>query len=166
VTERSQSWGFRGKCLKELQRYDEAEESYRRAVEVDHSRREPFLKLASICSARGRFADAVDWARESLGISRTSAYPELDANYSWRPHSLLYWNLFWLGRKAEAREHWQIFLSLAPEYNVPEHHARMFPQVTKTHEGSPSEVTGVVAQIRAADSDESSKPSKDPDPQT
>jgi tetratricopeptide (TPR) repeat protein len=108
-------------------------------MEVDHSRREPFLKLASICSARGRFADAVHWARESLGISRTSTYPEVDANYSWLPHSLLYWNLFWLGRKTEAREHWEIFLSLAPDDAVPKRHERMFPSAGKARDGSPSE---------------------------
>ena len=126
--ERSQSWCFIANCLEAIEHQAEAEEACHRAIELDHTRREPFLALAALCSRRRDFAGAVRWARESLGIPRTNAYPEFAANYTWRPHSLLYWNLFWLGRRAEAREHWEKFVSMVPEEDIPKDHPRMFPK--------------------------------------
>ena len=125
--ERSQSWCFMGECLTAIGRPQEAEEAYCRSIEVDPTRRQPHLDLAAVYSRRGDFANAARCAKSALAIPPTSAYPELEANYTWRPHSLLYWSLFWLGRRDEAREHWERFLALVPEENIPRDHARMFP---------------------------------------
>ena len=125
--ERSQSLCFVGDCLEKLGRGGEAMESYRRACTLDPTRREPLLRLATACSRRREFEAAAHWARQSLDIPRTSAYPELGA---WVPHSLLYWSLFWLHRRDEARVHWDAYRAQAPQECMIQEHARLFPLAT------------------------------------
>lgn len=127
LAERSQSLCFVGECLEALGRAREAEEAYRRAFGRDATRREPMVRLAAMCCRRGEFEAAAGFAGEALAISRTSAYPEPDANYTWIPHSILYWSLFWLGRSDEARVHWEACRSLAPEDSRAQEHTRLFP---------------------------------------
>lgn len=124
--ERSQSLCFAAECLEALGQRDEARQACRRAVTLDSTRREPLLRLAALHSQQGEFEAAATRAELALAIPRTSAYPELEANYTWVPHSLLYWSLFWLGRKNEAREHWEICRALAPDDAVIREHARLF----------------------------------------
>jgi tetratricopeptide (TPR) repeat protein len=106
--ERSQTLCFMGSCYLALRKPDEAITCCRSAIDIDPARREPLLLLATAYSRKGELDSAVRCAREALTIPRTSAYPEMEANYTWRPHSLLYWNLFWARRRDEAREHWEI----------------------------------------------------------
>ena len=124
--ERSQSLCFMGQSLEVLGRTAEARESYRRAFTIDPTRREPLLRLAAVSCRAADFDAAADWARQSLAIPRTSAYPELEANYTWLPHCLLYWSLFWLRRRDEARTHWEAYLALVPEEDKYQEHARLF----------------------------------------
>ena len=125
--ERSQSLCFMGESLEALGRVGEAKEVYRRAFTVDPTRREPLLRLATTCCRLGEFEVAAQCASQSLAIPHTNPYPELEANYTWIPHSLLYWSLFWLGQKDEARAHWETYRSLAPEDSTTREHARLFP---------------------------------------
>jgi tetratricopeptide (TPR) repeat protein len=125
--ERSQSLCFLGQSLEALARIDEAKEAYRRAFTLDPTRREPLLRLATTCCRSGEFEAAAQCASQSLTIPHTSPYPELEANYTWIPHSLLYWSLFWLGQKDQARAHWETYRSLAPEDGTMLEHARLFP---------------------------------------
>lgn len=127
--ERSQSLCFVGECCEALERIPEAEDAYRRAYTLDRTRREPLLRLASMGCRRGEFEQAAQYASQSLTIPRTSAYPELEANYTWIPHSILYWSLFWLGRRDEARMHWETYTSLAPKETIVQDHARLFPPI-------------------------------------
>ena len=87
-------------------------------------------EAAAACCRLGEFEVAAQWASQSLAIPHTNPYPELEANYTWLPHSLLYWSLFWLGRKDEARSHWETYLSLVPEDSMAREHARLFPPAT------------------------------------
>ena len=48
-------------------------------------------------------------------------------SHTWMPHSLLYWSLFWLGRKDQARAHWETYRSLVPDDSTTREHARLFP---------------------------------------
>jgi tetratricopeptide (TPR) repeat protein len=125
--ERSQSLCFMGESLDALGRVDEAKEAYRRAFTLDPTRREPLLRLATTCCRLGEFELAAQCASQSLAIPQTNPYPELEANYTWIPHSLLYWSLFWLGRKDQARAHWDAYRSLRPEHGTIREHARLFP---------------------------------------
>ena len=125
--ERSQSLCFMGESLEALGRVDEAKEVYRRAFTLDPTRREPLLRLATTCCRSGEFEVAAQCASQSLAIPHTNPYPELEANYTWIPHSLLYWSLFWLGRKDQARAHWDAYRSLRPGHSTIREHARLFP---------------------------------------
>ena len=125
--ERSQSLCYMGESLEQLERVGEAKEVYRRAFTLDPTRREPLLRLATLCCRRGEFEVAAQYANLSLTIPHTNGYPEVAANYTWIPHSLLYWSLFWLGRKDEARAHWETYRSLVPEDGMTWEHARLFP---------------------------------------
>lgn len=125
--ERSQSLCFLGESLEALGRVDAAKDAYRRAFSADATRREPLLRLAAICCRLGEFAVTAECASQSLAIPYTSPYPEVEANYTWIPHSLLYWSLFWLGRKDQARAHWDVYRSMVPEDTVPAEHRRLFP---------------------------------------
>ena len=136
--EGSQSLCFMGESLEALGRVDEAKEVYRRAFTVDPTRREPLLRLATTCCRLGEFEVVAQCASQSLAIPDTNPYPELEANYTWIPHSLLYWSLFWLGRKEQARTHWEAYRSMAPEYSVTRAHMRLFPPASvATREASP-----------------------------
>jgi tetratricopeptide (TPR) repeat protein len=128
--ERSQSLCFMGQSLEALGRDGEAKETYRRAFTLDPTRREPLVRLATTCCRMGEFETAAQCASQSLTIPRTNPYPEMEGNYTWIPHSLLYWSLFWLGHKDEARVHWEAYRSLAPEGSVTQEHARLFPPAT------------------------------------
>lgn len=136
--ERSQSLCFMGETLEALGRVGEAKEAYRRAIALDLTRREPLLRLATACCRSGEFEVAAHWASQSLTIPHTNAYPEVEANYTWIPHSLLYWCLFWLGQKDEARAHWEMYLSLVPDDSTTQQHARLFPPASvAAYEASP-----------------------------
>lgn len=125
--ERSQSFCFMGEALEALDRADAAKDAYRQAIALDTGRREPLLRLAALSCRLKDFDVATDAALQALTIPYSSALPEHEANYTWMPHSILYWSLFWLGRKAEARAHWETYLSLAPERRQSDDHARLFP---------------------------------------
>lgn len=128
--ERSQSLCYMGQSLEQLERVGEAKEVYRRAFTLEPTRREPLLRLATICCRRGEFEIAAQYANQSLTIPHTSGYPEHEANYTWLPHSLLYWCLFWLGQKDQARVHWETYRSLVPEDGMIWEHARLFPSAS------------------------------------
>lgn len=146
ATERSESLCLIGACLEALHCPDEAEASYRRAFDLDPTRREPLLRLAAARCRAGDFDAAAGHASQALAIPRTSPYPELEENYTWIPHSLLYWSLFWLGRKDEAREHWEIYRALAPEEAWTRDHARLFPPAVAAGDGpTPAAAAGAPA---------------------
>ena len=131
--ERSQSLCLAGECLEALDRPAEAAARYLRAAVLDATRREPLLRLAELSCRGGDFATAVAHARAALAILRTSSYPELDTSYTWRPHALLYWSLFWLGRHEEARVHWETCRRLAPAHPQWAAHARLFPDAARAN---------------------------------
>jgi len=125
--ERSQSLCFLGQSLEVLGHVDQAKAVYRRAFTLDPTRREPLLRLAMTCCRLCEFEATAQCASQSLEIPDTSPYPEVEANYTWVPHSLLYWSLFWLGHKDQARAHWEIYRSLVPDDSMTREHARLFP---------------------------------------
>ncbi len=125
--ERSQSLCFAGECFEVMEQPEQALDAYRRALALEASRREPLLKLAALHCRRGEFDAAAEHALRSLDVPKDCAYPELEANYAWVPHSILYWCLFWLGRGDQAREQWEIYRSLAPAESLIDEHARLFP---------------------------------------
>jgi tetratricopeptide (TPR) repeat protein len=129
--ERAQSLCFAGECFERLGEREHAVSAYHRAAAIDATRREPRLRLASLCCRRGDFAACVEHAQQALAIPWTSPYPELEANYTWLPHALLYWSLFWLGRRTDARAHWEICRDSVPGDPVIASHGRFFQAVAE-----------------------------------
>lgn len=115
AAERGESLMLIGTCLDKLGRTEAAAESYFRAARVDPSRREPLLKLAWLSQRQGDFLGSVAFASAALMVPRTSPFVHADTNYSWDPHAILYWGLFWLGRIDEAKVHWETCRRMAPE---------------------------------------------------
>jgi glycosyltransferase involved in cell wall biosynthesis len=151
LTERSQSLCFIGECHEALGRVHEAKECYQRAFAMDPTRREPLLRLAAASSAQCEFDAAERWARQSLEIPPTNAYPELEGNYTWVPHCLLYWSLFWLRRRDEARVHWDAYRALVPDGSLIHEHARLFPFARVSARG-PSSSRGSLSSCGAGPS--------------
>jgi tetratricopeptide (TPR) repeat protein len=126
AAERSQSLCLASECFDALGLPAEAQDACHRAIALDRTRREPFLRLAGLHSRRGEFDESTGWAYRALTVRQVSGYPEPDDYYTWVPHSLLYWGLFWLGRRDEAREHWETCRRLVPENVRILEHLRLF----------------------------------------
>jgi tetratricopeptide (TPR) repeat protein len=124
--ERAQSLCFAGECYERLGRPPDAIDCYERAVLMDDSRREAHLRLAGLYCRLGDFARAALYAEQSLRIPRAIHYPEPQSHYTIAPHALLYWSLLWLGRRAEARLHWEECRRLAPDDAGVQEHGRWF----------------------------------------
>jgi glycosyltransferase involved in cell wall biosynthesis len=112
--ERNESLCFAGSCCEALGQPEQALSCYSRAFAIDSSRREPLLRLADLCLTRDDFQGAVAYAQAALSIQHPPAYIELEINYTYRPHAILYRALYWLDRKAEAAEHFALCRQLDP----------------------------------------------------
>jgi tetratricopeptide (TPR) repeat protein len=126
TAERSESLCLAGACYEALRRPTEAATCYSRACQLDATRREPLLRLAELCRKQGDFRGSVTYAAAALTVPRTNGYLECETNYTYLPHVILYWSLFWLGQKKEARQHWEVCLQLAPENPCFRQHAKLF----------------------------------------
>lgn len=116
--ERSASLCFAGQSRIALGEPDAAVALFERAHALDPTWREPLLRLAESCAVRGDAEGAVARARSALEIHRTTWHAEAGQNYTWGPHLLIYRSLLWLGRRDEAREHWQACVRFAPDLPV------------------------------------------------
>jgi len=125
-----------GACLEALGRPDAAEASYVRSARVDRARREPLLRLALLCQARGDFEGSVAFAAAALTIPRTGPFIDVEEHYTWEPHAILYWGLFWLGRHEEARGHWEACRRMAPDDERFREDGRLFSSATLPPSGS------------------------------
>jgi hypothetical protein len=96
-----------------------------RAAQGDTKTREPLIHMASSRLAEGDMQGAVSFATAALEL------PPLRAEGSsgpaaLRPHEILYWALLWLGRRDEARPHFEKCLEADPSNPLYRSHARLF----------------------------------------
>jgi tetratricopeptide (TPR) repeat protein len=126
TAERSESLCLAGACYEALRQPTEAATCYSRACTLDATRREPLLRLAELFRKQGDLRGSVTYAATALTVPRTNGYLEREANYTYLPHAILYWGLFWLGQKREARQHWEACLQLAPDNLYFQQHAKLF----------------------------------------
>jgi len=112
--ERCESLCLTGICYEALGDLGSASECYSRAFEIDSSRREPLLRRAELFQKQGDDKKAADSALAALKIDKKSGYMELDSNYTYRPHMILYKCLARLGNKEEALLHLERCLFHAP----------------------------------------------------
>lgn len=123
---RSRSLDVTGQCWEALDRPAAAAACYSKAARLDLSRRQPLLRLASLLQRRGDFQQSVAFAAAALTLPQANAYVDAAENHPADPHALLYWGLFWLGRREEARTHWEICRRLAPDDECYARDARLF----------------------------------------
>ena len=95
-----------GVALRALDRLDEAEESFRRALELDPDHQNALHNMAEMRKGQGRFADSVRWYREVLDIDPKSA----------RANSGMGDALTRLGRHEEAIQTYRGIFEADPEY--------------------------------------------------
>ena len=109
---------------------DDVEATLFRAATRDSKRRDPLLRLARLRLAEGDMQGAASLARAALAIPTQAGLSEPEANRSTGPHAILYWALFWLGRREEARTHFEICRRLDPGNALYDDHARFFGAAT------------------------------------
>jgi hypothetical protein len=97
-----------------------------RAAVRDSSRRDPLLRLASRRLSEGDLQGAVSFASAALAVPARVSVSEPEENFTTRPHAILYWALLWLGRRDEAKVHFDICRSLDPANPEYAGHARLF----------------------------------------
>ncbi len=115
AAERNESLCLVGRSFETLGNDEAAIAAYQQAHEIDQSRREPLLRLAQVYTRQGDFRNCADKALAALEIKSRGAFTEADENYAQLPHALLYWSLFWLGQREEARLHWHKCREFSPE---------------------------------------------------
>jgi len=96
-----------------------------RAARRDPKRRDPFLQLASRRLLSGEMQAAVCLATAALEIPPGPGLAEPASNHSFGPHAILYWALLWLGRRAEARVHFERCRELDPGNPVYAEHEKL-----------------------------------------
>jgi len=97
-----------------------------RACRRDSRRRDPLLRLARGSLAEGDMQGAASFASAALAIPPQAGISEPEENHSTGPHAILYWALFWLGRRAEATQHFEICRRLDPANPIYGEHAHLF----------------------------------------
>jgi tetratricopeptide (TPR) repeat protein len=97
-----------------------------RSARRDPGHRHPLLQLARLALDAGNLQGAVSFARAALQIPPGVSYTQLEVDLRDGPHAVLYWALFWLGRKDEAHEHHRTCLAMDPANPVYRDHARLF----------------------------------------
>jgi tetratricopeptide (TPR) repeat protein len=108
---------------------DEVQELLFRAVRRDSTRRDPWVQLARLSLALGDMQGAASFAAAALAIPAQVGMSEVEENLRAGPHAISYWALFWLGRRDEARVHFETCQGLDPDNSVYLEHAKLFKPV-------------------------------------
>jgi len=116
VTERAQSHIFIGDALRKLGNEVGAVNSYNRSFLIDSSRREALIKLAEFYYYKGDHQRTAAYAAAALTIPESSFYANNKAHYTWYPHEMLYWALWYLGDKEGSKYHFEKALAFRPDH--------------------------------------------------
>lgn len=113
-------------CLHRLGGSPDDVESYlfRAARRAPH-KRDPLIRLSQVRLAQGDFQGAASFASAALAVPPQVSLTEPEGHHSVTTHEILYWSLFWLGRRKEAREHLRICLAIDPSSTTYQAHARL-----------------------------------------
>ena len=97
-----------------LEQPDAAVHWWSKAFLADGTRREPLLRLADYFFTKNDPYNVAAFASAALVLPPHNYYMDSQDDYRQRPHGLLYWSLFYLGRKEEAAYHWAKALKYQP----------------------------------------------------
>lgn len=110
-----QSHVFIGDCHLKLGEEQKAVESYLKAILVDASRREAFMRLAWYYYGKGNYTGTATWAGAAIGIQQNHYYGNNAADYGAFPHEMLYWAHWYLGDVTMSKFHHAKAIALQPE---------------------------------------------------
>lgn len=129
---RSAALCFAARCQADLGAGSDAIETLLfRAAQRDPSRRDPLLRMARRCLSQGELQAAASFAAAALSIPARLDMPEPEENLTTGPHAILYWSLLWLGRREEAKWHFERCRSLDPLNPVYAEHAALFREAAR-----------------------------------
>lgn len=114
--ERSQSMIYVGDALKEMGS-DQCIEWYQHAFATESGRREPLMRLCQYYFEKNDYQKVACYAMAALQIPMSNFYANNQEDYTDKPHAFLYWALWYLGRKDEAREHFNKALEYKPNHS-------------------------------------------------
>lgn len=115
AAERGESSYYIARCYLALKERDKAVRWLATAYDIEPGRREPLMALAELYYREGRHSAAAAFAQAALQVPGIGFYGDYRPYYTYMPHEILYWALWYLGRKKEAAEHWTKCLELYPE---------------------------------------------------
>lgn len=124
--EKGQSLIFMGDAYRALGERAKAIESWHRAVEMDPTRREAWMRLADIYFKEQNPHAVLSCASAALALPMVVFYGNRPDNYTSLPHHYLYWAYQRIGNTDEARKHWMMALSYDPESKAFQYDAKYF----------------------------------------
>lgn len=114
--ERSESMCYIGRALIAQGKPQEGIAALAEAYHIEPQRREPLMHIAEYYYREKQPQPAAAYAMAALQVPRKQGlYMDHIPHYTYMPHEVLYWALWHLGRKAEAREHWRLCREHVPE---------------------------------------------------
>lgn len=114
LPEKAQSVIYIGDCWFYLGDVQKSLEHYFKAYVLDGSRREALLRIANLYFKRNDYQRTAAFAAASLTIPWNGFYSNLMSDYTFEPHQLLYWALWWLGDRTGSKEHWEKAFNYSP----------------------------------------------------
>jgi tetratricopeptide (TPR) repeat protein len=101
----SQSMIYIGDCCGQFERFDEQVAWYNRAFNTDPTRREALIRLCYFYKRQNKPFAVAAYANAALAIPWHGNYTSLAQDYREIPHDMLYWSLYRMGMKTEAKQH-------------------------------------------------------------
>jgi len=124
--EMSQAAVYCGICYVHLGKLDKARERYLLALDYDASRREPWLRLAYIAQAKGKWAQMRGFLAGLMATPRNIQLYESEANYGILPKQLMYTALVKLQDYQAALPYWQECRKALPTHTTYHSDAHLF----------------------------------------
>ncbi len=112
--ERAQSWLFIGDCHSFLGEDALAIKAWQESYTVCGDRREPLIRLAGHYQRKNDYKRAAAYASASLVLPSWPFYSNEEANYTYRPHEILYWALWYLDDKLGSKGHYDKAFAFQP----------------------------------------------------
>jgi tetratricopeptide (TPR) repeat protein len=123
--ERGQSMVFIGDAHMMLGEEEKGIESWHKAIQIDDTRREPWLRLADYYWKKNNPQRVLCYANAALEIPPSDCYCNVGAHYTFEPHERLYWAYWWFGEqfgaspqrqyyRDKSKEHWRKALEYDP----------------------------------------------------
>jgi glycosyltransferase involved in cell wall biosynthesis len=105
--ERGQSMIFIGDAHMAIGQEERGIESWHKAIQIDDTRREPWLRLADYYWKKNNPQRVACYCMAALEIPPNDCYCNVGAHYTFEPHEKLYWALWWMGQRERSKEHWR-----------------------------------------------------------